>query len=75
MCVCFFYFIYLFFFFQDAIWQNKLKEVEKKLNSLQHPLVRKELDVVLPELVKRKFVILDEVPRMMVSLLIYKILI
>lgn len=53
---------------EDAIWQNKLKEVQEKLNSLQHPLIKKELDEVLPELVKRKLVVLEEVPRMMAEL-------
>lgn len=68
--ICHVYFFPLFlkkwFSFQDAIWQNKLKEVQEKLNSLQHPLIKKELDEVLPELVKRKLVVLEEVPRMMV---------
>lgn len=45
-----------------------MKEVQEKLNSLQHPLIKKELDEVLPELVKRKLVVLEEVPRMMVCL-------
>lgn len=68
-CLFFFsMFLKKWFSFQDAIWQNKLKEVQEKLNSLQHPLIKKELDEVLPELVKRKLVVLEEVPRMMVCL-------